>query len=82
VTVTNAGILPVSIRLARTTGPQHQDFLIADDQCTETQLAPSQSCKIEVRFAPSVIGPESAKLEVTDDTRTVRQEIPLTGSGT
>lgn len=46
------------------TGDAPDDFLISQDNCTGSTLAPGESCTVGVRFAPSKVGPEAATLRI------------------
>ena len=55
VTISNTGDEPLEIALDRVEavdGPQGE-FLVADDACRETTVAPGDSCTVLVRFAPA-----------------------------
>ena len=65
-------------------GADPNDF-IGDSNCGTTTspavLAPGQSCQIQIAFAPTIDGPRSASLILSDNEDTPLQ-VPLSGTGT
>ncbi|MGH9453034.1 MAG: SBBP repeat-containing protein, partial [Terriglobia bacterium] len=82
VTLTNTGQLPLSITSIAVTGQNSGDFLEADN-CPRSPntLAPSDSCRITVVFAPTGAGTLKADVTLTDNAPGSPQNVSLTGMG-
>jgi Ca2+-binding RTX toxin-like protein len=81
-TLTNTGNTPLTIASIALAGADAGDFSQTNG-CGAT-LAPSASCTISVRFAPTVLGTRNATLVVTHDANNVAgstHEIALSGTG-
>jgi len=78
--VTNAGNGALAISGLAFTGADPSDFS-ATQNCG-TSLVPGGSCQISVIFAPTTAGSRSAYLNVTDNSPSSPQVIPVTGDGT
>jgi trimeric autotransporter adhesin len=82
VTVTNSTPVPVNISgIAITEAGQSTDFQKTGTTCGAT-LASSAACTVQVTFSPTVAGPLSASVEVTDDAPGSPQSATLSGTGT
>jgi Phosphodiester glycosidase/Collagen triple helix repeat (20 copies)/Calcineurin-like phosphoesterase len=85
VTVANTGEEPLQIGLDRVIaldGPQG-DFVVADDACSGTVIAPGASCTVLVRFAPSRENAVSrARLVFRGNTAEQRHTVTLTAAST
>jgi len=80
VTLTNtSSTTTLSITAIAITGTDRADF--TKTFTCGTSLPPSQSCTINVTFAPQVTGALSASLSVADNGGGSPQSIPLTGTG-
>jgi hypothetical protein len=79
VTVKNTGTTALDISRVGATGADAGDFK-PSNHCPSS-LAPSDSCTIEVRFAPSTTGSRTATLTVTDNAKTSPQNVTLSGKG-
>jgi hypothetical protein len=66
-TVTADGDLPVHITALAFEGPSPGDFVVTQDGCTRTVLAPGEACRIEVRSNPSGFAGGVARLRVLTD---------------
>ena len=53
-----------AIDSAALTGPNLGEFQVRSDQCSETVLAPGESCAIAVRFNPAATGSKTATLRL------------------
>jgi hypothetical protein len=53
---TNTDDQPVTLGRARIIGPGAAAFAVADSSCDGKELAPEDSCTVEVRFVPAVAG--------------------------
>jgi hypothetical protein len=79
VTVTNTGTTALDISRVGVTGADAGDF--TPSNLCPSSLAPTDSCTIEVRFAPRSTGSRTATLTVTDNATTRPQSVPLSGKG-
>ncbi len=79
VTLLNAGTTALGITSVALTGANPGDFT-EQDLCG-TSLGAHSSCRINVRFRPTVAGPRSASVTITDTDPTSPQIITLTGTG-
>ena len=78
VTLTNNGGVALVVRSIVATG----DFAIVSGSNTcGTTVAAGTACTMEVAFTPTVGGPRSGTLTVTDDAASSPQTLSLTGSG-
>jgi hypothetical protein len=57
------------------------DYIIDADTCTETELAPGQSCTTGIRFTPSVAGSRNALLTLPTTDGKTAIAVPLSGAG-
>ena len=78
VTVTSSGDIPLVPTGAVATG----DFAIAGDTCTGATLAPTATCQIMVRFAPTAAGARSGALSLQGNLDIVPSALALSGNGT
>jgi len=78
VTLTNNGGLPLAIQTIGVTG----DFLIVggSNNCGAS-LAAGAACTAQVEFAPTMAGPRTGSLTVTDNATGSPQSLQLTGTG-
>ncbi len=79
VTVTNTRTTALDISKVGVNGADAGDFTRSN--LCPSPLAPTDSCIIEVRFAPSSTGSRTATLTVTDNATTSPQSVPLSGKG-
>ena len=78
VTLTNDGGVPLLVQSIAITG----DFVITPGSNTcGSSVAVSAACTMQVAFAPTVGGPRSGSLTVTDNAAGSPQTLSLTGSG-
>ncbi|MBB5330960.1 choice-of-anchor D domain-containing protein [Tunturiibacter gelidoferens] len=76
-TLTNTGTGPLTNVALTVTG----DYAITVP-CTSTTIAPGNSCKLTVTFAPTALGPRNGTITSTDpNTGLQNLNIPLTGTG-
>ncbi len=75
VTVTNNGLLPLTINGARASG----DFQ-STNKCP-TALASDDSCTIDVTFTPRTTGPQTGTMQLFDSAGNSPQSVTLTGTG-
>jgi hypothetical protein len=84
-TLTNNGTQALNIQTVQVNGANQGDFQLSTDTCTSSQssLNIGDSCSVDVTFAPSGNGGESATLDITDDDSAdgATQSQDLTGTG-
>lgn len=71
---------PVEPRFA-VTGPNREDFVLADGDCRQGPIQPGAGCTLRLRFAPSGLGQRGASLALFNDDGQVGAPIALTGTG-
>lgn len=76
VLVTNTGGIPLQIGAVTVTG----DFT-EGGTCSEESIAPGNACILEVRFAPTVTGPQSGTLTIPGNLPDGQITVPLSGTG-
>lgn len=79
-TLSNTTSAPISISGISISGLASADFS-EQDNCVGT-LAPSATCTLTAKFAPSAIGPRVAVLAVANNSNNATLQIDLTGFGT
>jgi hypothetical protein len=79
VTVSNTGSAPLVVNGTSLGGSGAADYVI-DNQCTQP-VAPSATCAIGVRFAPTTTGPSSASLTISTNAPTQPSPVALHGTG-
>jgi len=62
-------------------GANAADFAIIGNNCDVAPVYPGGICLVSVRFAPSIVGTETATLSLTDNAADSPQEVSLTGTG-
>jgi hypothetical protein len=80
ITVTNTGNASLTISGLTFAGADDNDFLIGSSSCLGT-VAPSASCQLTVRFAPSAGGTRAAALEIASDDPAGPSAVQLSGTG-
>jgi YD repeat-containing protein len=81
VTVTNHSTATLNFTGITIAGTNAGDFVIASKTCGSS-LAGNTTCNVTMKFRPSMIGPESAKLTFFDDGGASPQIVPMAGAGT
>jgi FG-GAP-like repeat len=76
VTLTNTGLIPLSIKAIKASGP----FKTSDD--CESRLASGASCNIKAVFEPNVVGSLPGAITLIDSASAKPQFIELSGEGT
>jgi hypothetical protein len=79
-TVTNTGSGVLKVKSDEVTSGATTDFEITGDKCSGVRLQPGASCKLHVRFSPTVTGPCRATLTVTSNDPTGPLELVLEGA--
>ncbi len=81
VTLTNTGTAALSIASIAVTGTDSGDFALAPASTCGASLAASANCTISVKFTPTVNGPRTASVTITDGALSSPQTITLNGTG-
>jgi hypothetical protein len=81
VTVTSAGDALLRPSRVTVTGADRSDFLVSAETCTGRALSPTQTCSVELRFAPQTAGTKTATLELDDDAPGGPGTVALSGTG-
>lgn len=79
VTLTNTGVVSLSISGISMTGANPGDFSQTND--CGTSLAVSANCLVNVTFTPKAGGIRTAAISITDNAPGNPQSVPLTGTG-
>jgi len=78
-TLTNTGSSTVNISSVQLNGSG--DFAIASNSCNGAAVDPNQTCSVDVTFAPTSTGTETATLDITDDDPSSPQSVDVAGQG-
>ncbi|HKN60766.1 MAG TPA: choice-of-anchor D domain-containing protein, partial [Candidatus Acidoferrales bacterium] len=78
-TLTNSKATTLTITSVGVTGPNASDFA-AGSACGPS-LAANSNCLISVTFTPTIVGAESATLNIVDSDSTSPQTVALSGTG-
>jgi len=82
VTISNSiGGYPVLFGSPSVSGTNPDDFIVTGNTCSSGFVPPAGSCGVSVRFAPSVVGAESAGLSLKFNGFASPISVPLTGTG-
>ncbi|MEI6084606.1 MAG: putative Ig domain-containing protein [Verrucomicrobiota bacterium] len=79
--LTNCGTLPLTITNVAITGANAADFSVVADSCSGSAISTGGTCEVQVQFAATVAGNESAILRFTDNALDSPQSVALSGSG-
>jgi hypothetical protein len=82
VTVTNCGTAPLMISAVGLTGAAASQFSIVSTTCRNAVLGIGETCTVDVRFTPSLIGAASAAISITNDASGSPHQVTLIGNGT
>lgn len=80
-TVVNRGAQALEVEAAVLTGADAADFEIVKDGCTGQTLAYGEECELKITVTPPAPGALSAAVELTDNSPTSPQLLPLTAAG-
>jgi uncharacterized membrane protein len=80
-TLTNSGLLTLSISSVSIIGTNKSDFAITSNSCGSS-LAMGANCQISVKFTPAAAGKRSAQLSITDSACGLPQVVNLSGTAT
>jgi len=76
---TNNSAAPVTIATASIVGPDASAYRLNSDGCSNNLLPTLGQCSVQVTFAPTGTGTQTAALEINDDSGTL--DVPLSGTG-
>jgi hypothetical protein len=79
--LTNTGSVALDVSRVSIAGGDANDFDIVSDSCHGSTIAPGDSCRIDLRFTPTVAGPRTATLTVADNTAAGTTIATLAGTG-
>jgi hypothetical protein len=82
VTVTNTGVDPLQVRLARVTGGDSDDFIVSTDTCSDEDVPAGETCTVGVRFIPTATGARSSALRIVSNALGSARTVTLTGTAT
>jgi urease beta subunit len=77
IVVTNSGSGTLNIGTASVGAP----YAIGADACSNSAVAPGSTCTIQINFAPSVTGPASGNISISDDASGSPHTVALSGTG-
>ena len=81
-TIKNSGSADLEIYGIAIDGTHSSSFIIQNNHCTDTAIAPLEDCKFDVLFSPSSEGRKTAGLKIqSNDPKTPTFTIPLSGNG-
>jgi trimeric autotransporter adhesin len=82
VAVKNTGDAPLNISSVTLAGPNSAGFSLQGPiECTTAPVPPGSMCSFEVGFVPSLVGPEGAFVNFTDDAPSGSQVLEVVGVG-
>jgi hypothetical protein len=81
-TLESSGMTPVTIGSLHVAGSDAGDFIIVEEDCFSQQLAPQETCEVEVDFEPSAVGTRAATLNIGSDAPGTPTSATLSGTGT
>ena len=82
VSVTNTGTDDLRIYRTELIGDDPGDFLTASDGCSGAIVPPGGGCEVRLRFAPSDVGNQTARLVFHDNTVEGTHDARFLGTGT
>jgi len=77
--VRNDGEAPLPLDGAAIVGLDPDQFALAGDECSDTDLAPAEECLVRVRFTPDSAGAKAATLRVRGEAGSFRAALSGTG---
>ena len=81
VSLTNTGDAHLRIDDVRIRGTAATDFELVAERCTGDLYLVTEGCSVRVAFSPTLVGPRSATLRITDNAPGSPHDIPLSGTG-
>jgi trimeric autotransporter adhesin len=81
-TVTNVSVCTTGTILTQIFGPNPAFFHVSSDNCASNTLPPNGSCSLQVAFSPTVLGLQTADLDVSDIRSHWTSVAQLSGTGT
>lgn len=79
--IRNQGQQKLQIEAFEVQGESGADFAVAGEDCLGRPLAETESCRVRLRFEPSMSGPRKARLAVSSTSVSGLRTLPLLGSG-
>lgn len=79
VSIQNGNTGNATLDLSSITLTGNKDFVISANTCGATLLA-GRACKVSITFTPSIVGSESASLNVADNAPGSPQTVPISGT--
>jgi hypothetical protein len=80
--MTNDGSANLSVSSITVTGTNSTDFSQTNTCLATSPITPTGTCTISITFTPSIVGPETAVLQITDNGVGSPQMLNLSGTGT
>ena len=81
VTVTNTGDTSLTVNASSLSGTDASEFSIVNDDCQNQTLAVNANCTIELGFAPTAGGEQTAQLVIPNDDPTQNGQTAVTVQG-
>jgi hypothetical protein len=81
VAVYNVGTAPLAISQMQLAGANSSDFVLSDAQSCGSSMSSGGRCSFSVGFTPSVVGTETAEVDIDDNASPAIQVVQLTGVG-
>jgi hypothetical protein len=79
-TITNTGNLDLNIGTINLTGANAAEFNITSDNCTSQLITPTNTCTVQLIFAPNTTGGKNAKLNIPSNAPATL-EVAIMGGG-
>ena len=81
VIITNNGTAPLVISSIGLSGGDTNDFVVFTNNCLGASLAPSNTCTVQIGFAPTAHGVRSSNLQVLSNAGNGTNTVPVAGTG-
>lgn len=81
VVITDVAAAGFHVGAVKIAGEAEDDYSISSQTCASSDLAPSGTCRIRVRFSPTDTGSRNAVLHIDSTARGGIPPVPLTGRG-
>lgn len=76
-TVTSTGQVDLNVTSVALAGADRSEFAIAAQTCTSAPLAPSRTCRVDVRFQPTSLGSKDAFLQLVSNSASSPDSVSL-----
>ncbi len=81
-TVANTGTANLTLGVVAMANPLVAPFSVLVDNCSNQVLAPTQTCTVQIRFQPTVVGAVTDSLDIpSDDPDTATVAVAVSGTG-